>query len=562
MSSNENIKQESPPEGPPEDPEKLFKKWKFFYLSHGKAISEFTPELNILLRQYSIKKLYELTISYPEMKEKVFEFLKVIMHADNAAKVAKEFNVDKYCSYEEFLNFIEKAFESVEGEFKNKIKNYEFSNYLEIIAVYRLIIDITDLVDLWKEKDENILKFQTFCKYRVIKIYNMKINEKNREKTDVEKECEQLAEEVKREEIENKRKEEIEKKKKAEQEKIEQTKNKHNNNNLVRNRTMMSSVISPTMNRDINKNIPNHDDGNVKGNGLRKSSYDKKQNQTNEKNDFNQLKKITTISGVNNNMYMGPQLNQYPLTSNQNQQYNRNPMGMNKNFNNPYENLSLEFKQAQPQHPNINQNQYINPEYNLNNPKNFTGVTLHIKKPAPVPPKKVPVKEKDPLENELDKMLMNLQPSGKKLEKEKKDTPKKDIIPPKKEVKPPEKKEAKQIPKVDVKPQQKIEVKPQQKKEEIPIQPPPPQVKKTFTQLQTNLLQNYLYPGNKDLKFNFPIKFQDINYINLKMYIKSKLIPKITEDVKNKKIKEALAKSEMLLYYLTNILPKDSLNKK
>ena len=46
------------------------------------------------------------------------------------------------------------------------------------------------------------------------------------------------------------------------------------------------------------------------------------------------------------------------------------------------------------------------------------------------------------------------------------------------------------------------------------------------------------------------------------MYIKSKLIPKITEDVKNKKIKEALAKSEMLLYYLTNILPKDSLNKK
>ena len=176
-----------------EDDEREVKKWIFYYLSHGKAISEYSPELNILLRQYSIKKLYDISQSNPKVKDKVFDFLHSIMYDTKAEKISKEFNVDAFCQYEDFINFIEKVFESVVGEYKEKILNYDFSNYLEIIALYRLIVDITDLVDLWKEKDENILKFQTFCKYRVIKIHNMKINEKNRQKTDVEKEVDQLA---------------------------------------------------------------------------------------------------------------------------------------------------------------------------------------------------------------------------------------------------------------------------------------------------------------------------------------------------------------------------------
>ena len=159
-----------------EDDEREVKKWIFYYLSHGKAISEYSPELNILLRQYSIKKLYDISQSNPKVKDKVFDFLHSIMYDTKAEKISKEFNVDAFCQYEDFINFIEKVFESVEGEYKEKILNYDFSNYLEIIALYRLIVDITDLVDLWKEKDENILKFQTFCKYRVIKIHNMKMN--------------------------------------------------------------------------------------------------------------------------------------------------------------------------------------------------------------------------------------------------------------------------------------------------------------------------------------------------------------------------------------------------
>ena len=76
--------------------------------------------------------------------------------------------------------------------------------------------------------------------------------------------------------------------------------------------------------------------------------------------------------------------------------------------------------------------------------------------------------------------------------------------------------------------------------------------------MHTDLLPNYIYPGNKDIKMEFPIKIQSIQYVNIKQYIKTKLLPKIAEDIKNKKPKDALDKSEMLLYYLTNIVPKES----
>lgn len=144
--NNNNIQQNKDDKG--EEGEKEVNKWIFYYLSHGKAISEYSPELNILLRQYSIKKLYDLSQSNPNLKEKIFDFLHSIMYDTKAEKISKEFNVDAFCQYEDFINFIEKVFESVEGEYKNKILNYDFSNYLEIIALYRLIVDITDLVDL------------------------------------------------------------------------------------------------------------------------------------------------------------------------------------------------------------------------------------------------------------------------------------------------------------------------------------------------------------------------------------------------------------------------------
>ena len=500
-----------------EDDEREVKKWIFYYLSHGKAISEYSPELNILLRQYSIKKLYDISQSNPKVKDKVFDFLHSIMYDTKAEKISKEFNVDAFCQYEDFINFIEKVFESVEGEYKEKILNYDFSNYLEIIALYRLIVDITDLVDLWKEKDENILKFQTFCKYRVIKIHNMKINEKNRQKTDVEKEVDQLAEDIKKEEIEKKKQmEEMKKKQIEEMKKQPQVLNVSNNNknkseapqqggnSLVRNRTMVSSVMVPNSLCDINVKNP-YEDSNS---SMRKSSFDKEQNQMNI-NDFtlnvNQIKPMQNIhTNTTSQMFEGAQFKQYPLY-NPNNPMNKVPP-VNNIVPNPYGDLSLDFKQV-PQQPPTNSNQSEN-------------------KKSVVPKRRVkPPVQKDPDIDELDKILLELT--------------KKPSIEIKKDEKPP------------------VVKKEEKKKDEIPIVIPKKE-KKPFEQLHTDLLPNYVYPGNKDVKMEFPIKIQSIQYVNLKQYIKTKLLPKITEDIKNKKPKEALEKSEMLLYYLTNIVPKES----
>ena len=56
-------------------PSQLLEKYKFFYLVHGKAISEFSPDLNILLRKFLIKKIYDLSQSTLEIKQKSEDFL-------------------------------------------------------------------------------------------------------------------------------------------------------------------------------------------------------------------------------------------------------------------------------------------------------------------------------------------------------------------------------------------------------------------------------------------------------------------------------------------------------
>ena len=56
-------------------PSQLLEKYKFFYLVHGKSISEFSPDLNILLRKFLIKKIYDLSHSSPEIKQRrIFKF--------------------------------------------------------------------------------------------------------------------------------------------------------------------------------------------------------------------------------------------------------------------------------------------------------------------------------------------------------------------------------------------------------------------------------------------------------------------------------------------------------
>jgi len=200
--------------------EKQFNIWSYNYTVHSKAIHQYSPEIYVLLLKYSIYYLFILSKVHPELNQKIQKFFSENdLNNEKVKKTAENFNPDKYCIFEDFTNFIEKAFESAEGEYKEKILNIkEFSNYCQIISVFKLICDLIDLVEIWREKDEGLQKFQKLCKFRVIQIMKAKIEYENSpEGKEYEKEMKQLNEQIKQDKImeEKKRKEEEEKAKKS-----------------------------------------------------------------------------------------------------------------------------------------------------------------------------------------------------------------------------------------------------------------------------------------------------------------------------------------------------------
>ena len=200
--------------------ERQFNIWTYNYTVHSKAIHQYSPEIYVLLLKYSIHYLYILSKVHSELNQKIQKFFSENdLNNEKAKKTSENFNPDKYCIFEDFTNFIEKAFEAVEGEYKEKILNIkEFSNYCQIISVFKLICDLIDLVEIWREKDEGLQKFQKLCKYRVIQIIKAKTEYENSpEGKEYEKEMKQLNEQIKKEKImeEKKRKEEEEKAKKS-----------------------------------------------------------------------------------------------------------------------------------------------------------------------------------------------------------------------------------------------------------------------------------------------------------------------------------------------------------
>ena len=191
---------------------KLFNQWCYNYLINSKAIHQYSPEIHILLLKYSIHLIYILSKVHPELSNKINKF-----YSDNGLELTKieklsnNFNPDKYCIFEDFTNFIAKTFEAVENEYKEKILNIkEFSDYEQIISVYKLLVDLIDMVEIWKEKDEGLKKFQNLCKFRVIQIIREKKNYENSpEGKEYEKEVNKLNEEIQKEKlIEEQRKKE------------------------------------------------------------------------------------------------------------------------------------------------------------------------------------------------------------------------------------------------------------------------------------------------------------------------------------------------------------------
>ena len=193
--------------------EKLFNKWSYNYLVHSKSIHQYAPEIHILLLKYSIHLIFILSKTHPELSNKIKKFyLDNGLELSKIEKLSNNFNPDKYCIFEDFTNFIAKTFEAVENDYKEKILNIkEFSDYIQIIAVYRLLVDLIDMVEIWKEKDEGLQKFQNLCKFRVIQIIREKKNYENSpEAKEYEKEVNMLNEQIKEEKLmEEKRKKEM-----------------------------------------------------------------------------------------------------------------------------------------------------------------------------------------------------------------------------------------------------------------------------------------------------------------------------------------------------------------
>lgn len=392
MSQNEKSK--TPERKPKKGPEEEFERWRFYYLYHGKAVSEYSPELNILIRQYAIKRIYEISKENPEIMKKSDEFLVLVCKKEKAEEIAKNFNPDNLLSYEDFTNSIEKIFESAETSFKERIMQNNYCNFTDIIAAYKLLTDLIDLVDLWKEKDENITKVQNFCKYRAVQVYKKYVDYKTLPKSELEKEVEKLSEEVQKEKIE-------EEKKQKEMENAV----KDSSSSLKRNQTV------PT-----NKNV-------ILQNPVTGGYPDIN---CNYNDDFSQFKKMTTLvssGGTDKSLFSSyiPKITTYSIildnnqSSNSNQDSVPNPVPNTESTMEQIKNMNFNFSFSGPSHSAIESNQrsqnseLANPfhpeEDEIENP--YLNITLNFKE-QPQKFNQVSVKKKDPDEDELDLILKNL----------------------------------------------------------------------------------------------------------------------------------------------------------
>ena len=319
--------------------EKLFNKWSYNYLVHSKSIHQYAPEIHILLLKYSIHLIFILSKTHPELSNKIKKFyLDNGLELNKIEKLSNNFNPDKYCIFEDFTNFIAKTFEAVENDYKEKILNIkEFSDYIQIIAVYRLLVDLIDMVEIWKEKDEGLQKFQNLCKFRVIQIIREKKNYENSpEAKEYEKEVNMLNEQIKEEKLmEEKRKKEMieEENRKAMLMRTGTTVQRRNDfqfnqfKSLSPVKNMNNNPINPFSGgiSDIPYNLPKA--SNSKGNIQRKLP----------KRKFNYAKNDKEAMEIHQ-MYMNYDPGEYEQVSN----VNDNPKNINNYYNiNPNQNIPV-----------------------------------------------------------------------------------------------------------------------------------------------------------------------------------------------------------------------------
>ena len=181
------------------NPKALLSKSIFIYLHHGKSISEYNSQMNIFLRNYCIKQIYNLSLAYPQIQNEANNFFSSLVIKLKVKDIATNFNPDKYITFEEYIEFLENVFEKAESQYKEDILTYDFTNYLNIICAYRLITDVCECANEWQENNDKIQSLQNFCKWRIVQIWRAKENEKYRTKTSEELELMEMSLALKKE---------------------------------------------------------------------------------------------------------------------------------------------------------------------------------------------------------------------------------------------------------------------------------------------------------------------------------------------------------------------------
>ena len=586
-------------------PEQYLEKLKFFYMVHGKSISKFSPDLNILLRKFVIKKIYDLSQLNSTIKQKCEDLLKSICGIEKAKNISSNFDPEKICKYEDYISFIEKSFQQAEEDFNENILENNFDNYLQLISVYRLICDISDLIDCWKEKDEKIEKFQRLCKYRCIQIMTAKKEYENGPLFEIDKEIKQMEKELIMNQSLNK---EINKK--------ENEDNK--NNNLKKNNTI--SHINNLEDKKI-QNLNLNENSSPKNNYVTnfidikennpylnlslnfKEVYEKKKNEIkdnniNEDNEivdpgsfqlvdnpYNSIlsennvivkkssilppkkkivktidneqveieKMLNDLKGNKENKKNIKDINQNNKDSNQNknQDINKNNKDSNQNNN----------KDSNQNKKDLNQNK--NKDSNQNNNKD----SKQNKKDSNQN------KNKNTNQNNKNLNQNNNKDSNQNSNKDSNQNNNKDINQNNKDLNQNKNKDLNQNKNKDSNQNKKNKDSNQNKNKDSnknnnkdtnqnnnlnQNNKNNDNKEKPFKQLKSNLLKDYKYPGNKKLDINIPVIYRDVDYIYLLDYLKKTLIRDTISTIEKNDVKNALSQSEMLLYYLTNIKPKDS----
>ena len=616
-------------------PEQYLEKLKFFYMVHGKSISEFSPDLNILLRKFVIKKIYDLSQLNSTIKQKCEDLLKSICGIEKAKNISSNFDPEKICKYEDYISFIEKSFQQAEEDFNENILENNFDNYLQLISVYRLICDISDLIDCWKEKDEKIEKFQRLCKYRCIQIMTAKKEYENGPLFEIDKEIKQmekelimnqsLNKEINKKENEDNKNNNLKKNNtishinNLEDKKIqnlnlnensspknnyvtnfidikennpylnlslnfkevyEKKKNEIKDNNINEDNEIVdpgsfqlvdnpynsilsennvivkkSSILPPKKkivktidneqveiekmlndlkgNKETKKNIKDINQNNKDSNQNKNQDINKNNKDSNQNNnkDSNQNKKdLNQNKNKDSNQNNNKDSKQNKKDSNQNKNKNTNQNNKNLNQNNNKDSNQNNNKDSnQNNNKDINQN---NKDLNQNKNKDINQNNKDL----------IQNKNKDTNQNNKD-LNQNKNKDSNQNKKNKDSNQNKNKDSNKNKNKDSNKNNNKDT-------NQNSNLNQNNKNDDNKEKP--------FKQLKSNLLKDYKYPGNKKLDINIPVIYRDVDYIYLLDYLKKTLIRDTISTIEKNDVKNALSQSEMLLYYLTNIKPKDS----